>query len=465
MFSKALVALSSCALIGQGARVKRTKVGRVAGVAVHKDSEEVNDFIVLFKRGTADRHIWNLCEGHCKHMGHPSKGGVAYATVRGRAVLEQMLSNSGAAEHVQLVEADTWDYLPPDEEVVGIQSSSLWGLDRIGAPARAGSGAGVTIFVQDTGVRKTHVDFGGRAIPTLDLTTGGLQECSADSTTCARDGQGHGTHCAGTAAGATFGVAPGATVRGVKTLSDQGSGARSWQMDAIDWIATSSTARPAVLSMSLGGSGTDASYVTTIAAATESGVTVVVAGGNSNSDACNFSPAFVMEAITVGSTTVSDARSSFSNYGSCTQIWAPGSSITSAGHTSDTGSKTMSGTSMACPHVSGAAALVLEGDTALSATGVLQRLYENSEVGAISDLKAGDTNKFLWVGAGPAPVPAPTPEPTTPPNFVCNDGCDIRDTYMNDGYCDCSGCEDESSYTCESCGAGCPTYCGGYQRC
>merc|ERR1740123_1468216 len=190
---------------------------------------------------------------------------------------------------------------------------------------------------------------------------------------CAGDRQGHGTHCAGTAAGVTYGVAPSAAVRGIKVLSDEGSGQWSWSYYALDWLATNPT-RPAVASMSLGGSGTQQAMKDSVDVAVNAGVTVVVAGGNSNSDACNFSPAFVPSAITVGSTTSTDARSSFSNYGSCTDIWAPGSSVLSAGHTSDTGSRSLSGTSMACPHVSGGAALVLEANPSMKSSAVLQEL-------------------------------------------------------------------------------------------
>merc|ERR1719199_2459089 len=171
--------------------------------------------------------------------------------------------------------------------------------------------------------------------------------------TCAGDAQGHGTHCAGTAAGETYGVAPAAKVKSVKVLSDQGSGSWSWSYYALDWLAQNPT-RPAIASMSLGGSGTQQAMRDAVNAAVNSGVVVVVAGGNSNGDACRFSPAFVPSAITVGSTTSTDARSSFSNYGSCTNIWAPGSDVVSADHRSDTGTRSLSGTSMACPHVSGA---------------------------------------------------------------------------------------------------------------
>merc|ERR1711972_591611 len=190
-----------------------------------------------------------------------------------------------------------------------------------------------------------------------DMTVGDPKECNGDLS-CAGDRQGHGTHCAGTAAGETFGVAPTAAVGSVKVLSDQGSGSWSWSYYALDWLATNPT-RPAIASMSLGGSGTQQAMRDAVDGATNAGVVVVVAGGNSNSDACRFSPAFVPSAITVGSTTSRDARSSFSNYGSCTNIWAPGSDVKSAGHRSDTATATFSGTSMACPHVSGGAALVL----------------------------------------------------------------------------------------------------------
>merc|ERR1719350_610318 len=169
------------------------------------------------------------------------------------------------------------------------------------------------------------------------MSSGSPRECNGDAN-CAGDAQGHGTHCAGTAAGVSFGVAPSAAVRSVKVLSDQGSGQWSWSYEALDWLAagTAKNTRPAVASMSLGGSGTQQAMKEAVDAAVNSGVVVVVAGGNSNSDACNFSPAFVPSAVTVGSTTSTDSRSSFSNYGSCTDIWAPGSSVVSASHTSDT---------------------------------------------------------------------------------------------------------------------------------
>merc|ERR1712061_655996 len=263
-------------------------------------------------------------------------------------------------------------------------------MGRIGADQRGRAGAGATVFVLDTGVRISHQEFSGRAVPALDMTVGNPVECNGDLS-CAADRQGHGTHCAGTAAGVSFGVAPSAAVQSVKVLSDQGSGSWSWSYYALDWLATNPT-RPAVASMSLGGSGTQQAMRDAVDAAVNGGVTVVVAGGNSNSNACNFSPAFVPSAITVGSTPSADARSSFSNYGACTNIWAPGSSVLSCGISSDTATRSLSGTSMACPHVSGGAALILEADPSKKSSAVLEELLGNAALNVITGLRSGDTN-------------------------------------------------------------------------
>jgi len=393
------MALSRCLalslLVGaDGLRKAATKTTSIGGVYVHNYQEDANEWIVLFKSGTTDAQIAAFCDGKCKFQGHPDKQGAAFAdVVGGHAELEAMVKKH--PEHIELLEPDAMDYMIPEIEDAEPEAAS-WGLTRVGTSSRGRTGSGVNIYVQDTGIRYSHQDFGGRAVPAIDLTTGGLKECGSD-TSCALDRQGHGTHCAGTAGGTTFGVASTASLHAVKTLSDRGSGARSWQMAAIDWI-TVNGARPAVLSMSLGGRGADPSYTASIGAATDAGVVVVVAAGNSNSDACNFSPAFAAAAITVGSTTSRDARSSFSNYGRCVEIWAPGSSIRSASVRSDTGSTSLSGTSMACPHVSGAAALILAADPSKNSQKVLQTMYDNGIENILTDLKSGDTNSLLYVG-------------------------------------------------------------------
>jgi len=415
----------------QGARVNKKRMHSMAGVPVHNFRSDADEWLVLFKPGTTDADIESFCGGKCAFQGHPSKKGVAFAEVHGRAQVEEMVAKN--RDQIELLEPDSMDFMIPEIESAEPAAAS-WGLERVGVSGRTATGRGVHIYVQDTGVRGSHNDFDGRVIPTIDLTGGSLVECRDDS--CALDRQGHGTHCAGTAAGRTYGVAPDATVHGVKTLSDQGSGARSWQMAAIDWV-TANGARPAVISMSLGGSGSDPSYTRAIGAATEAGVTVVVAGGNSNSDSCNFSPAFVETAITVGSTTSTDERSSFSNYGRCTNIWAPGSAIVSAGVGSDSASRALSGTSMACPHVSGAAALLLEADPTLTSSAILASLHESAATDVISGLRGTDTNKLLYVGAGGAP-PSPTVVPTPAPPGQCLGACQ---PYHCSGYPQyCGGC-------------------------
>jgi subtilisin family serine protease len=398
-------------LIGaQGARTRRkansqTKV--IAGVPVFNYQQAYNskgslaegsmqDWVVVVTPGTSDEKIHELCiMSKCVREGHPSKGGMPYFEVRGsEAELQKVLESSEGV--VKFVEPDAEVSMIPELEGQASRSQASWGLDRVAAPSRAREGDGVNVYVMDTGVRATHTDFGGRVIPALDMTGDTLVECKG-AAGCAGDIQGHGTHCAGTAAGATFGVAPKATVRSIKVLSDTGSGSWSWSYDALDWLATKGEF-PSVASMSLGGQGTQQAMATAVDVAVDAGVVVVVAGGNSNRDACGFSPAFVPSAITVGSTTSTDARSSFSNYGSCTEIWAPGSAIKSASHTSDGGARTLSGTSMACPHVSGAAALVLQAHPGWKSAAVLNELLDNAIENVITGLKTGDTNSLLYVG-------------------------------------------------------------------
>lgn len=395
------------------------------------------EWLVTLQPGATDAQIAALCKQSrkgCKMSGHPDKGGVPFLDMRGTEKdLEAVFKSNRAL--IKFAEPEQPVFLIPELEA-DPNAQASWGLNRVGANGRSGpKGTGTTVYILDTGVRTTHQDFGNRASPGVDFTqdaAGTPVECNGDLE-CAADRQGHGTHCAGSAAGTTFGVATQANVVGMKVLGDSGAGGFAAIVGSIDYTA-SSDKRPAVASMSLGGQcplgfcGLFGVVTTAVDAAVESGVTVVVAGGNSNSDACGFVPAFVPSAITVGSTDSEDARSFFSNYGKCTNIWAPGSSITSASHEDDTGSKTFSGTSMACPHVAGAAAMMLQENPQFKSEQVLEKLLNKAAKNYITDLKRDDVNALLYVAADAPPPPGNVPaEPEPECPFYCvfciTEGC------------------------------------------
>src|SRR5262245_52655325 len=236
------------------------------------------------------------------------------------------------------------------------QTGATWGIDRVDQRNRPLSGTypynfdgtGVHAYVIDTGIRATHTQFGGRV-------SGGMTAINDGNGT--NDCNGHGTHVSGTIGSATYGLAKNVSLHPVRVLDCSGSGTNSGVIAGVDWVRLNRVL-PAVANMSLGG-GVSTALDTAVANAIASGVTFAIAAGNSNANACNSSPARVATAITVGSTTTTDARSSFSNFGTCVDIFAPGSSITSTWNTSDTATNTISGTSMATPHVAGVAALYL----------------------------------------------------------------------------------------------------------
>jgi len=230
-----------------------------------------------------------------------------------------------------------------------------WGLDRIDQRSLPldskyhypSTAPRVTAYIIDTGIRFTHQEFGGRAVLGIDTVGDGQN---------GNDCNGHGTHVAGTVGGRSVGVAKQVKLVAVRVLNCSGSGSTSGVIRGIDWVTANRTG-PAVANMSLGG-GASSALDTAVNNSINAGVTYAVAAGNESQNACNVSPARAPAAITVGATTSSDARASYSNYGSCLDTFAPGSSITSAWHTSTSATNTISGTSMASPHVAGAAALV-----------------------------------------------------------------------------------------------------------
>ncbi len=270
-----------------------------------------------------------------------------------------------------------------------------WGIDRVDqadtAPDKKytypdSAGEGVTAYVIDTGVRVSHQDFGGRASSGFD---------AIDNDDDADDGNGHGTHVAGTIAGTAHGVAKKAKIVAVRVLDDSGSGTTEQVVAGIDWV-TAHHKGPSVANMSLGG-GADPALDAAVQKAIASGVTFAVAAGNDADDAKDHSPARVPEAITVASSAEGDTQSGFSNFGAPVDLYAPGSDITSSWNDSDDGTKTISGTSMATPHVVGAAAVYLAGHQDATPAQVAAALTGAATPDKISNASPGTANKLLKV--------------------------------------------------------------------
>lgn len=277
------------------------------------------------------------------------------------------------------------------------QPDATWGIDRIdqrdlplsGTYTYNTTASGVNVYVIDTGLRTSHSEFGGRASIGTDTVGDGQN---------GNDCNGHGTHVAGTTAGSTYGVAKGASVVGVRVLDCNGSGTVAGVVAGVDWV-TANAVKPAVANMSLGGSASDA-LDAAVRNSISSGVSYALAAGNGNFlgfplDACTVSPARVTEAITVGATDNSDRRASFSNYGTCVDLFAPGVDVTSAWNSDDSATNTISGTSMASPHTAGVAALYLAGHPDASPAEVSDALAANATSDKVQDPMAGSPNKLL----------------------------------------------------------------------
>ncbi|WP_157631266.1 S8 family serine peptidase [Catelliglobosispora koreensis] len=379
------------AMVGAPAQAAEGTILHAGGATAVADS-----YIVVFKDATVSKAdvggvAQRLVRKHGGSITH------TYSTaLRGFAVnLPEAAAKQLAADPaVQFVEQN---------HTVTIQGTQTptpsWGLDRIdqrdlplnNSYTYPNTGSGVRAYILDTGIRITHQDFGGRASHGRD---------TVDNDNDATDCHGHGTHVAGTVAGGAYGVAKGASLVAVRVLNCQGSGSFAGIVAGVDWV-TANAVKPAVANMSLGGTGTNAALETAVTNSINSGVVYALAAGNSNADACNFTPARTPAAITVGATESNDARASYSNFGTCLDIFAPGSGITSAWFSSDTATNTISGTSMASPHVAGVAALILSANPGWTAQQVRDRMVADSTPNKVTNPGTGSPNRLLYVVNGP----------------------------------------------------------------
>jgi hypothetical protein len=404
------LALTACGgMEGQEAEFEEQKIGQVAQLL--RSSKPVpGEYIVVLKdelKEVAQIGSEGIAqEMALKHGGqvlHSYKSALKGFTVRLPEVALQKLLQDPRVAYVQ-----ENGYV----QAFATQTGATWGIDRVdqqNLPLNQtynynNTASNVHAYIVDTGVRLTHSQFTGRMGNGFDaITAGGT----------GADCHGHGTHVAGTVGGTTHGIAKGVTIHPVRVLDCQGSGTDAQVIAGIDWVVQNHV-KPAVANMSLGG---DASQPLddAVTNAINAGIVFAIAAGNDSSSACNYSPARTPSAITVGSTTSSDARSSFSNYGTCLDIFAPGSSITSASNSSDTGTTSMSGTSMAAPHVAGVAALYLGANPTATPQQVRDALVTNGTAGKVGSPGTGSPNVLLYSGfiGGGTPPPVDTTAPST----------------------------------------------------
>jgi subtilisin family serine protease len=345
-----------------------------------------NQYIVVLNEGANPRSVAAVAGINPRYVYTTAVNGFAAELNQGQLNALQHNPNVAYIEQDQPVTAST------------LQAGATWGLDRIDQQnlplsttfSYLNTGVGVRAYIVDTGILLTHTDFAGRATTGYDAVTAG-----GTATDC----NGHGTHVAGTVGGTLHGVAKAVSLVAVRVLGCNGSGTNAGVIAGVDWVANNHV-KPAVANMSLGG-GASTTLDNAVKNAIAQGVPFAVAAGNGNifgiaQNACNSSPARVPEAITVGATEKTDKKASYSNFGTCVDIFAPGSGITSAWYTSPTATNTISGTSMASPHVAGVAALYLQSNPTATPAGVASALIAGATLNKVTSPGTGSPNRLLF---------------------------------------------------------------------
>jgi aqualysin 1 len=364
------------------------------GKLLHKPDKIKNSYIVVLDDSVVgEKGLFSIAPYLAKEMAAGYRGKLKH-------VFQHALNGFSVEMSEADAEALSQDYRVKFVEEDGpvkattTQTNPPWGLDRIDQRDRplnaqytyTPTGAGVHAYIIDTGIRRTHTQFAGRAVIGYDSVGDGQNT---------NDCNGHGTHVAGTVGGSTYGVAKGVTLHAVRVLDCSGNGTDATVIAGVDWV-TANRITPAVANMSLGG-GASSALDTAVQNSIAANVTYAVAAGNDYGvNACTESPGRVAAALTVGSTTTTDAKSDFSNIGTCLDLFAPGSSILSAWNSSDTATNTISGTSMATPHVTGVAALYLQNNTSASPATVANAIITTATTNRLTGIGSGSPNRLLY---------------------------------------------------------------------